>query len=490
MTVRATSCARRASSLRPRRRGQRDDDGAVLVIVLAFVLIVGVMLTALLTEARANFASISVTKASSSRVYAANGGVEWGIQALRRGMVNNGSPVCATPSTVQDLGTMSINGRNVSITCHVDSGQAPGAGGWAVFITDVNGSIRTQPGGSSAVKTISGPVYNGGGSDGWSFLSGTSLKVSDGDVVQKQATGCTAPGAALTIAPAPPYSFACRGNALPTPPPPIPISALPDLTNAPPRPTAGTTTGSCRVFTPGRYTARPQFLTTPGTSNYFRSGVYFLDDIYDLDMFGSIVGGIPAPGDDTLGSAQPCVTESAADTGGHYGVLFLLGGHSTIEVEHQAKVELHGYLDPNQPNQPSVSVMQLQSTDGPHWAGHACMGVGPTMWSLETALSSQAELIVHGHIYSPTSRVSAYGATGATVSLLGGVVAAGLDLQANPLSGAANVSVKTNAGKRTVTLVATTDRIGSEKEISTTATVDIVNDAARTATVQSWTVRN
>ena len=481
----------RAALPSSQRRRRHDDGGAVLVIVLAFVLIVGVMLTALLTEARANFASISVTKASESRLYAANGGVKWGIQALRRGMVANGAPVCATPGTAQALGTMSINGRSVAITCHVASGQAPGAGGWAVFITDANGSIRTQPGGSSAVKTINGPVYNGGGSDGWSFLSGTSLKVLDGDVVQQKASQapCLQP-AALTVSPAPPYSFTCRAAALPTPPPPIPLSALPDLTNAPPRPTTGTTTGSCRVFTPGRYTARPQFLTTPGTSNYFRSGVYFLDDIFDLDMFGSIVGGIPAPGDGTLGSAQPCVTESAADTGGHYGVLFLLGGHSTIEVEHQAKVELHGYLDPNQPNQPSVSLMQLQTIDGPHWAGHACMGVGPTMWSLETALSSQAELIVHGHIYSPTSRVSAYGATGATVSLLGGVVAAGLDLQANPLSGASNVSVKTNAGKRTVTLVATTDRIGSEKDISTTATIDIANDAVRTTTVQSWTVRN
>ena len=89
-----------------RCRYVRDDEGASLVIVLAFVALFGVLLSVLLNQTSASFKRTVVTRAYVAKVYAADAGADAGIQALR-----NDDLACPTVSaTASPLLSLSLNG--------------------------------------------------------------------------------------------------------------------------------------------------------------------------------------------------------------------------------------------------------------------------------------------------------------------------------------------------------------------------------------------
>jgi hypothetical protein len=195
---------------------------------------------------------------------------------------------------------------------------------------------------------------------------------------------------------------------------------------------------TCHVFAPGHYTQALDLVPASGGSNYLQSGVYFLDlDAAAESTFettlgdATVVGGIPAPGEAALttavaqAAADLCPMEDAAATGNHFGVVIVLGRAARL-VADASTVELFSYLDPGQLQSPGVSVLQLLDSDG--WGpGLASSVVGAAEAIVETASGTAAALAIHGNVYVPAARVSAFGngGSGRPVVFDGGVVAAG-----------------------------------------------------------------
>ena len=205
----------------------------------------------------------------------------------------------------------------------------------------------------------------------------------------------------------------------------------------------------------------------------------------------TLLGGSPRPADvastpaldDAV--AAGCHIETEAETKANYGVVLVLGGNSTLRIRNQSVVELFGYVDPGGGTSDALSILQLPATIDVAKASTIALNNGPLV---EMAPGSRAHVSVHGGVYAPRARVSAFGTNQAWVELQGGVVAAALDLQAAP--GPTNFAVSTQVGasSRTIRLEATTNRVGNEKQITAVAEVVAVNDASRTVTVTSWRV--
>jgi hypothetical protein len=464
------------------------DDGFALPLVLVFVVVIGALVAVLLGQSETNFHSVVTTRAVQSRIDVANAAIDTGIQRLRAGRAIDGSVVCSSPTGGPvALGTVEIAARSASVTCDVQSGQLAGADGWAVFITDPAGHLTIGGGGT---KQIEGPVYHAGGAGGFDAPAGEQLAVVGGDVVLVDGAGsCTAPPAAVMIGPAPLYTTACIGApvAIPSPSQPLPAVAL---AAAPPQPADGdAATGSCRTFTPGRYVDAPQL---GAGGNYLRSGLYFLDDVGTWTIDADLVGGIAAPAESPVTGLAACppVPETAAGTGGHDGVLLVLGGNSRVVLADHARVELFGYVDPARPAAAGTSVRQVRASDL-GWEAKASTVSGPTD-DLVAVSSGAGAVAVHGTVFAPGARVHIGGVSGAVTTLGGGVVAAGLDLTATggTSGGAPVVSTRVAPGQRDVVLVATADQLTGEKAITATARVTIDNGPGRASLVQSWIVSN
>ncbi len=455
------------------------DDGNALVMVLVFVLVVGLVSVALLAQARANFTTSRVTRDLQNRVYAADAGLKWGLQELRRNdaIVCNGIGPGATPVRILDLG----NGTTARVHCEVTSGLGPGAGGWAVFITDPNGGISTQ-GAANTTKLIQGPVYNAGGQDGWSLQA--LLEVRGGDVYQDRAGGCSRPPR-LTVSPPELYSYSCPTTSIPRPPSPQPIPTAPPAV-APAPTTYGSGRNVCRVFQPGRYTTSNQLQLA--SNNYFTSGVYYLDNIGEWEIRADVVAGRPAPSESRQTAILDC-PGMPPDTSPTTGALFILGGNSWINLTNQGRLEIFSYLGfPGAtPDAPAVSIYGLLGTE-PGWGG--ARSTAPV--ALQTAGGNKPELAVHGNVYVPTASVDLQATNQSVAKLQGGVVAASVSMQASASIGnGLEISTQSVPGERRIVLKAYGgDPTAATKEVSATTAVRIRNDSVRTMTVESWAVTN
>jgi hypothetical protein len=483
-------------------RRTRGDDGVALLLVLAFVLVMSVIVGALLRQSYTTLRVARTTTDVGNRVHAANAGADWALQRLRQQTLVGGAVPCADPAGVQTLATdlalvaapAAAHRPNptVTVTCTVQSGSSVGAGGWSLFLTDQAGGVRTMPS-AVATKTVVGPVYNAGA---FTFDTGTTLAVQDGDV--RVRPGATCP-AGFAPAASPPFTCATAAAA--------PLAPLAPVNLAPERNPVGFgplqdvdgdhAPSGCRVFQPGRYEDQMQFLPPAAGVNYLRSGIYYLDDLPLAGDAGPqvidavVVGGIPAAGElpETpavqAAAAAGCPIQSAADTSGHYGVVFVLGGDSTIEVRSGAQVELFPYVDPSTGGA-GVSLYQLGASE---WGSSEQSRVtGPNAVLVGSRAGSDAKMAFHGLAYVPYARIAARGTNQASASFTGGVVAAALDLEAGPGAGGLSVSNRSGPGKRTIRIEAATDRIGSERDLRATVEVSVANDASRTLTITSWKV--
>lgn len=465
------------------------DEGTALVMVLVFVLVVGVLVGALLQQSYTVLRSGRASTTLNAGVFAADGGVDWAIQQLRNGVLIDGSPACAGPEVgVQDLpGSIVVNARTVTASCEVLDGHTVGAGGWAAYVAGGAGAVTVYAG-TEHDKVIDGPVHNAGTFERIGTLPRLLLPSPDLDL-------CAGPPDTqwvLTPRATPEELAGCAATTIP--PAPIDTAAHLDgtgIVDGAPVDPAGQLLDRCHVFAPGRYTAAPSLTAAADGTNYLRSGVYYLDDLGLVTWRDvRVVGGIPAEREAPLTGAWPEAEsdcggrfQTPGDTGGHYGVVLVLGGSTRLEVGSGTSLELFSYVEPDAGGAGSLSVLQLRN----EWSTGAST-VAATDAVLSTALGSEADVAVHGTVYAPMSRLSAFGTTDSRVSFLGGVVAAGLDLQAGAHEPAVHVGNRTGPGVRTIRLTATANGAGGVKNATTTAIVTIANDAARTTTVTSWTV--
>ncbi len=468
-------------------RHLRRDEGQVLVVVLLFMIVFSLILAALLTNASANLANTVGVRTQEKAVYAADSGIDWGLQTLR-----NTNTICVDPTTAplgtpQVIGTPSFNGQTTTVTCEVLSGSASGANGWAVITTDPDPqSFRTPPPASdNFTKTINGPVFAAGFDD--SNLR--HVLVTNGDVYERQSAQTCSTDADkpsdVTVQPSPPYFYHCTSL---TNPGTVVPHALPDITtlaNRGPDPDPGLSTPSCNVFLPGKYTS---LNLANNNRYYFVSGIYYFVNVQiEVSHQIEVVGGakhIPAPPAlPEESQLTPCASDPVGTAG--IGVKFLLGGTSSIDVTNPGgQMELFGRDngDPTVEGTQDIAIQTVPSSAPNPWVPSS---LTPTDLVLNVSSGNTPFAAIHGLVYTPNAGISFDATNNARAWMLGGVVTGRLALSQQATIEGVRVSVDLAHEPRQMILTSTVSPAGGHQTVSK-AILTVTNSTPPSVSIQSW----
>ena len=483
-----------SESLRQHARSREaEEQGFALPMALLCIVLLGTLVTALLSFTATTAQSGSVNRASSERVYSTHAGLDHAIQEIR-----SGSTLCLDGSTFKlDMNTGSIFPiRKVEVTCRTSGSSADvGPGGWSVFATNGITAQGIRP----IASAIVGPVYNGGT---WNL--GVPLQVANGYVVDGGSCTATAP-ANLDTTPAPiATGYRCLGAASPAVAPlPTPIITAAGLpATAPTAAAASTVVSGCRVFSPGTYTSLGQLAL--GTHNYFQPGVYYLNNVGQWDIGRWVTAGRPiAASDDkrlttydvaagpcasSMPPAPPVGTTNAANN----GAMFVLGGSSSIRVLNvggtAGRFEVYGFADLADLTKPRVSVKTFQTGD-PGWIA-ASTAAGPVLSNVQGAPGPVPELAIHGIVAVPGKAVAIQANAGGIAKLAGGALVGTLDMAGNAIVDPSTFGSANDAGRgqRRVNVTSAALPNGTGRVVKGFATLLLFSDPDKTVSVDSWRI--
>lgn len=282
------------------RRGRDrtpNEEGAALMVALIFILVVGLIVTALLTKSGTVMSTDFKIRDTTQAQYGADAGVDRALQVLRSDLANATPTLCpaTTSPTMDDFGTgdssgLAIAGNShlVHYRCQTVNGSVaiPGASINSNFAIVTTGSALdslTAKNGSGNPLPINGSVYLGGPEDTTVNGIKKELDVSNAGVVeydQGDRAACTTNLNSLTTLVVKTANFAkvCGAQTPFEAVPQIALPAAPSTTAkyVNPAPVDVVTGGhKCRVFLPARYTTAPSLLTGNQGANYFLSGLYY-----------------------------------------------------------------------------------------------------------------------------------------------------------------------------------------------------------------------
>lgn len=475
--------------MRIRHRRRAPDEGAVLVLVLLFVLVISLVIGAVIEQARVSIGGTVVVRNQQALTFAADSGLEQALQKVRRD-----SRLCARAGGATSLGTVTSNGRSVQLSCDFLDGGGAGVLGYAVVAVDTTDpgndclqeraacvpSLTTAGGGT---KTITGPVWAGKATD----LA--RLRVRGGDFAEGACDNSNSVPAGLSFVPVGAYSYTCGSVPRPTFAP-----SLPDTVPAPaPAPIPPTAIGDCRTFFPGTYTAA----TWPGLleRNYFVSGVYYFLNV-PLAVSGTqeVVGGrrgarepdslnIDACSNDL---AQPGALPSDTDT----GVKWIFGGSTSLTTTSSGgTMEMFARRGgATSEGTQGVPIMQVPSGTTSPWTA-STLGLADDIITVSSG--SNPSFVVHGIVYTPDSRINVDNAANiSNAQFQGGILTGRLHLQAPENSSGLVVSMESDQAPRLVRITATTQLESGDKPITASTVVWIEDDEQRTTHIQSWRSTN
>lgn len=450
-----------------RTRRESDERGVALLLVLAFVAVLGLLVASVLAASGTTFVAAGGNRMREARVFRVNSGIEYGLQLLR----GEGS-FCLKPSGSPAQLDLSIDGGPVTLTCSISSGSTAGTigtGGWALFVD--GGSVANVPNtpcpqGKRCAATIVGDSYVNGS---WGSPR-VDLDVVGGQVLWKPASGgCPAPppGLSLPAAPAPAqvkvfplgygygeqeawFTCATTGIDLPSGPPVSvsdePTSGGTQIVNPP----ALKVGAACRIFSPGVYTDKKKL--TLASVNYFKKGVYVLafGNEWKIDKY--VTGGrpwvdpepdparrVPGPVKATAipDAAADCkLAENAPDEiANPNGVRWLMAGGSRLKVGANGKLELYPLVDAAHPESPSGTLQALNAEDVMGWNPQPAASTveAPTpILTNDTIVNT--EIGIHGVLYAPRANLTFLGEVKADGKTCDKAPSAGSPLAAAPRS--------------------------------------------------------
>lgn len=427
----------------PTRTGHDDRDaGMVLPLVFVGTILVSVITIGVASYVAADLRYSNVVEDRADRLAAADGGLRFGVEKLR-----NFQTLCTTSfgtgSGVTQVFPPVINGATTRVTCQQVGTPISDIQGWGVVITG-EGVPSSEPlfitngaGQSDNVKTFSGPVYI---SDPSRLDLNALMEIKDGDLWYS-AADCDVPPAIPEIADGTlgfdpaffrgPQCVATQWDEGLFDPP-----TVPDPPTSPVNP-AYVDSGSCRVFSPGKYTS-----LTLGTNNYFKAGAYYIENVTVKLQNKSLVAGFPgSAGDAKKIENVACTAAQDADrataTAGESGATFYLGGSSRFEVENNAGLEIYRRLV----GETYLSIYALPAAG----TGFAASTMNWSNWILETQSGSTNDVAIHGLVWAPKGAASLGNITqAANGQLLGGIVIALLDTQASASASAFLIGIESN----------------------------------------------
>lgn len=502
-------------NLRIHRDNSSDEAGAILVLVLLFMVGIAILVGSLLTVTTTAQEATSAQNLAHSDVYAVDAGIEHGIERLRN---PSDTSWCGTTTSDQ----ITVNGATVTVRCSVISGSITKITNWAIISLDPNpyNGIQTSSGASSPIDVL-GPTYVEGGMylqsqlridaqcAGVNLPPGLGCTGPDGNgfIVQEASDCSTFTSGASTSPPnkgskLPPIGkWSCTNQVPNVSPATPPLPGLPSVL-----PVA---TPSCTILYPGKYTASgtlPTLTSYPlpnltGVHNvYMVSGDYYFDNVGTVDLGGSassatkVVGGQPSAGESagtTPGDATCTTTDPASSDG--TGVEVILGGNSAINTN-KGGMELFTREEPGSTvPQPSLITVpaspkpagSLGQPDpwGASWDPSTLNGSGTVLTS---ASGIQPNVAIHGLLYAPDATVSLFATNSSVGEILGGLVAWDIVLQKS--ASASNFSIATTISPtiERSKLSATTQYGGK----NLTATADVTVNITGSLTIGSWTVQN
>jgi hypothetical protein len=488
------------------RRRRQSEAGSTLVLVLVFVTALGLAMSVLLGAAGVNLLTTTTVNRQDHKVYAADAGVAYGIQRLRLD-----STACSYPGPTQALSPpgflvpqQTVNdgwARSVSVTCRNLSGSSAGIGGFALVVTGSGNSITTNQG--LQYRPVQGSVFNTGE---WFGLNGTkAVDVQNGNILKKSDTdACLKVGTALpsnlwmngsTNVPAGPYSYCTTKRAAPDAP-----HGLPDV--VPPEAQAPSDCNGWTVYHPGTYDSLNTVvglvnnkgtwtLTTPQQA-YFASGVYYFDNVNLVigpttgNGVGTTFAGAAGP-DKPVAAVPPQCDNPQAPNG--TGAEFIFGGTSTLSDTKNTLEIFARSGGPLSEGSPGLSLLQVGAPPlpqtGPPW--------DPSTAPVIVNVSNSVNFYVHGIVYAPNAQVNLNAVNTGGVKLMGGAEVNGIQLDA-PASttppGDFVISIDHSPGLRKVLITSTAIGATNDKQIVSTAVVDIPNDVTATPTIESWSTAN
>lgn len=479
----------------------RDERGSALPMVLVFIVVIGALVAALLSQASTNFRTARVADEHQRKVYAANNALEVAIQKLRADPT-----LCSGQGTTGEVDdTFEVNDRTVHISCTGLDGGSTGAGGWAIYTTGTGTTltIRCDPvffgliPCQSSPKRIVGSVYSNGG---WNVNQ--EVTIQDGFVQQGPAAACNQP-TTLRFSPyvqdRSPSRYRC--GAAPLPAPPWSLAELTGGVKPPPAP-APTNHLGCRVWSPGTYTSMDLGSGWFTSEHYLRSGVYVLDGAtLSIPIGTRLVGGRPNNGSTAqVGLSGDCLAAQNADT--QNGVVIILVGNARIDTL-LGSFELNPYRPPGgDPSRPPISIYQVSAEEAAAWGSSTSAPTNAlevddfSFFNLSISEALNAKLSLHGAVYTPRSGVSVGVYPTVPYPIGGGVVARSFRLELGPFSGGTGgasefgVSGGLPSQNRTVDVTVTVlpSAPGAEKPILGHARLVISNDRDRSVSVESWRI--
>jgi len=409
------------------------------VLALAFIALLGVLATSLLTVAYGSFKTTEVARSSNARLYAADGGADIGVELVR----SSNSCDSAPPSPAEPLTVPAINDWTVDVTCQTTSlSVGTGSGGVGVSTHSLivtgypspNGSMPNLVGAVTANSSqkgdliFDGPAFNAGGfgfsGNGARLVFNSNLDeydspnpyctdakaaaASNGKLTVAGAWTCREPG---TAPPAPP----CLATTAPAQPCAVP-DPLPTLkVPASPAP-APVTSGGCTTMFPGKYTTAPSFSSSG--NYYLASGVYYFENVGTFKLNGTIFGGQPGPGvQQKFTGISPCSSDASANalvpgSASGAGVELVLGGNSSISVANStsSKTELYARIPGNASAEGTAGVSIYAPRTG---------GTGYLAWNAISAFNqsnAKPQIVIHGLVYVPNSSMTVLMVTNGSAS--------------------------------------------------------------------------
>ncbi|MDT7539161.1 MAG: hypothetical protein QOI82_2746 [Actinomycetota bacterium] len=465
----------------------------MLVFALVVLMVFGLILGAVFNGTVAGEHSTPFTRAHLNNTYAADAGIEAGLQQIRKS-----STFCASslnPSANLQL-TGLANGHDVTVGCSVIGGtnSAIGASGYAAVVLGKTGTTISTSGGA-ATKEIGGPVFLSGGTN----LT-QPLLVHGGDVDNL----CFHAGIGGAVRPSPTSDLRvdegfqwspCTEaqpvveHVLPTEPcnGVLPATCSPDPNGY------ASLDGKCRLFLPGTYTTAP--VVDTAWPNYFLSGLYHFKNVGSWTIkSASVIAGLATQ---PAANAPACTqTEPTQVTGGvnistlpggsmvsGNGATFVFSGNSWIDMQSGGSFEIFPRLraasDPGTWTQ-RLSIVALPTDEGT-WPKSTV-----TDQILKPKSGNTPTELIRGVYYTPAASLSVVATNTSVAMFLGGVVVSALDISASASAVSLQIGLPQQIAERVVRLTSTSTPTDGEQPVTSVAVVKVSTSAGFPVTVTAW----